>query len=97
MLLPAQAAVPRGLAYRAYAYGALALALALAAALPSVWLPLQVVGATAGSAIAFVLPGLLRLELEAGRRTAAAGGAALLVGLGLVQFLAGTLALALRL
>ena len=92
-----QAAVPRGLAYRGYAYGALALALALAAALPSVWLPLQVVGTTAGSAIAFVLPGLLRLELEEGRRSAAAAGAALLVGLGLLQFLAGTLAVALRL
>lgn len=58
--------------------------------MPSIWQPLQLVGATAGAAIAFILPGLLALSL-AGWRVCSGGGAAslLLILLGALLAAAG--------
>ncbi len=52
---------------------------------PSIWEPLQLVGATAGAAIAFILPGALALSLS-GWRLCSGGGAGglLLVAVGLL-------------
>lgn len=52
---------------------------------PSVWLPLQLVGATAGAAIVCILPGALSLS-QAGWRlgTSVGSGGALLIATGLL-------------
>ncbi len=50
--------------------------------LPSVWLPLQLIGSTAGAMVAFVLPGTLALTAAGWRPVGAAG----LWGLVLVLF-----------
>jgi hypothetical protein len=58
--------------------------------LPSVWKPLQLLGATAGAVIACILPGCLALSLGRGRLWSGAGvGGVMLIALGLVLAVAG--------
>ena len=64
---------------------------------PSVWVPLQLVGATAGATIAFLLPGMLALHLARWRWAGGGAGGLLLLLAGLLLFAAGTAAVALRL
>lgn len=57
---------------------------------PSIWGPLQLVGATAGAAIAFVLPGLLALSLARWRVCSGGGaGGVLLMAVGVLLAAAG--------
>ena len=65
--------------------------------LPSVWKPLQLLGATAGAVIACVLPGCLALSLVHWRLWSGAGaGGVLLIALGLVLAVAGIASVALH-
>ena len=63
-----------GWRFYAATYAALAGACALAIVAPSIWEPLELLGATAGAAIAFVLPGVLAASMVGWRLRG--GGAA---------------------
>ncbi|EFN52813.1 hypothetical protein CHLNCDRAFT_138482 [Chlorella variabilis] len=76
--------------FYALTYGILAAVYLVAVSLPSVWKPLQLLGATAGAVIACVLPGCLALSLVHWRLWSGAGaGGVLLIALGLVLAVAG--------
>lgn len=61
-----------------------------AAQVPSIWEPLQLVGATAGAAIAFILPGALALSLTSWRLCSGGGaGGLLLMAVGLLLAVTG--------
>lgn len=69
---------------------ALAAACGLAMAVRDVWLPLQLVGATAGAALICILPGALSLSLAGWRLgTVGGSGGVLLVCTGLLLAAAG--------
>lgn len=59
---------------------------------PSLWQPLQLIGATAGPLAAFILPGALALSLSGGRLASARGASGLLLTLCGVMLAAGGLA-----
>lgn len=57
---------------------------------PSVWTPLQLIGATAGAAMAFILPGALALSLDGWQLRSRGGAAGLaLIPLGALLAVAG--------
>ncbi|KAL4440229.1 hypothetical protein ABPG75_003230 [Micractinium tetrahymenae] len=68
-----------GWRFYAFTYAALVVACLLAIWLPSVWAPLQLLGATSGSAIAFILPGALALSMAGWRLWGWAGAQGLLL------------------
>ncbi|PRW39228.1 putative sodium-coupled neutral amino acid transporter 6 [Chlorella sorokiniana] len=85
-----EAPPPQGWRFYALTYSTLVAVSAAAIAVPSIWEPLRLVGATAGAAIAFILPGALALSL-AGWRLCSGGGAGgmLLIAVGLLLVVTG--------
>jgi amino acid permease len=80
--------------YWGVTYGSLGLVYLVAMSVETVWTPLQLVGATAGAAIAFYFPAMLLLKKES-RDTLTVTQASVLLGAGLVQLVTGIAAVAL--
>lgn len=81
--------------YWGVTYGSLGLVYLVAMSVETVWTPLQLVGATAGAAIAFYFPAMLLLNKES-RNTFTVTQASVLLGAGLVQLVTGIAAVALQ-
>lgn len=84
-----------GVQYWAVTYGSLSLVFLVAMSVETVWTPLQLVGATAGAAIAFYFPALLLMR-EKNRNATITGKAFVLLATGAVQLVTGIAAVVLQ-